>query len=182
MRTIHIWVPIYCVSLVIAGAAQELTPTALEAFAARPGAKVIWSKEVGQLEGSAARATLSAIAIEDPSSTPRLMRGVRIDLTHRVANPDCNLRYWDWAIVCARPNAALFLDESDLSRAHQTMAEKGIARVYAGYSGGITHFRVGGSLEPSGLIVVGYTLDGRRPQELTALLEQAIAALEGAPR
>ena len=182
MRTIHIAVPIYCVSLVIAVAAQELTPTALEAFAARPGATVIWSRAIGQLEARAARATLSVIAIEDPTSTPRLMRGVRIDLAHRVANPDCNLRYWDWAIVCARPNAALFLDERDLARARQTMAEKGVAQVHPGFGGGITHFRMGGSVKPSGLIIVGYTLDGSQPEQLTALFEQALAALADAPR
>lgn len=182
MRTGCFSVVICGVGLVLGGSVQQLSPTTLEAFAARPTAKVIWSRSVGQLEGPAARATMSAIAIEDPTSTPRVMRGIRIDLVHLVANPDCHLRYGDWAALCARPNAALFLDERDLARARQTMAEKGVAQVHPGFGGGITHFRMGGSVKPSGLIIVGYTLDGSQPEQLTALFEQALAALADAPR
>ena len=79
-----------------------LPPTVLEAFAARPDTKTAWSKFIGRLEGPTAYAIISAVALESASS-PRLMRGIRIELRHEGRRPDCNQLYADWTIrVCAR--------------------------------------------------------------------------------
>jgi len=157
----------------------ELVPTPLEAFVARPSAKVVWSRTIGHIEGPAARATVVAIAVEDKSNTPPVMRSLRIDLAHLKPNPDCNLRYVDWAILCARPNAAVYLEEDHLERVRASL-ERGYAGVHPDGMGGITTFRVQGS--HGGLIVCGYTLDGRHAEELVALLARGISALKEAPR
>jgi hypothetical protein len=159
----------------------ELTPTLLEAFAARPGAKVVWSRTIGHIEGPAARATVVAIAIEDLSSTPPVVRGLRLDLAHLEANPDCNLRFRDWAVLCARPNAAVYLEADRLERVRTLWVERGAVEVHPG-NGGLTNYRRGGTQPATGLIICGYTLEGRQPEELTALLTQGLSALKDAPR
>jgi len=159
--------------------AGELAPTPLEAFAARPGAMVVWSSTIGQIEGPEARATVVAVAIEDASSTPRVIRGVRIDLAHLQPNPDCNLRYRAWAILCARANAAVYLEEDRLERVRAGV-ERGAAEAHPGNF--ISAFRRGGGQPGSGLIICGYTLEGRQPEEFVALLARGILALRDAPR
>ena len=61
---------------------EELAPSPLEAFAARSTATVVWSKQIGVLESQESRATVTALIVEDPTSTPGIMRGLRIDLVH----------------------------------------------------------------------------------------------------
>jgi hypothetical protein len=104
---------IYCLVLNIALAqsnpAQSLQPTALEAFAGRPTAHVKWSKLSGSLESQESRATVTAIIVEDKTSDPSVMRGIRIDLAHIGATPSCNWKYWAWRIMCQRANAAVIL-------------------------------------------------------------------------
>ena len=160
--------------------AGQLMPTPLEAFSARPGAKVVWSRTIGQIEGPAARATVVAIAIEDLSSAPPVVRGLRLDLAHLVPNPNCDLLYQDWAVLCARPNAAVYLAAERLEQVRARWAERGTVEVHPG-NGGMTTYR-SGSQPGSGLIICGYTLEGRQPDELTALLTQGISALHDAPR
>ena len=187
MRTVwlHVSVIGLCLTSVVAARGVELqqvddlAPTPLEAFAARPGAKVVWSSTIGQLDGPQARATVVALAIEDASSTPGVMRGVRIDLAHLEAEPDCNLIYRAWAILCARANAAVYLEEDRLERVRAGV-ERGAAEVHRGNF--ISVFRRGGRQPGSGLIICGYTLEGRQPEELVALLARATAAWRDAPR
>jgi hypothetical protein len=166
------------------GQPRELAPTPLEAFAGKPGAIVVWSRAVGHLEGPAARATAVAIAIEDVTNT--VMRGLRLDLTHLRANPDCNQRFLDWAILCARPDAAIYLDEAHVGRVRARLMEIGAATVHpesGSIHGGITTYRTSSSGSGSfGLIITGYTLAGRRAEELVDLLARGIEALKEAPR
>jgi hypothetical protein len=49
---------------------RELPPSPFEAFATCPTAEVVWSKLVGQLESPAARATVTALIVEDATSPP----------------------------------------------------------------------------------------------------------------
>jgi len=56
---------------------------------------------IGRLEGPTAYAIISAVALESASS-PRLMRGIRIELRHEGRRPDCNQIYADWTILCER--------------------------------------------------------------------------------
>jgi hypothetical protein len=165
------------------GQLRELVPTPLEAFSEKPGAIVVWSRAVGQLEGPAARATVVAIAIEDVTNTR--MRGLRLDLAHLEANPNCNQRFLDWAILCARPDAAIYLDEVHVERVRARLMEIGAATVHPerGWTnGGITTYRTSGGPAPFGLIITGYTLAGRRAEELVDLLARGIEALKEAPR
>jgi len=62
-----------------------LQPTRLEAFATQPAARVIWSKEVGQINSSEARVIVTALIVEDETSPPNRMRGIRIDLANQKA-------------------------------------------------------------------------------------------------
>ena len=68
------------------GIAQETVPTAsdlgaLKRFALRPTARVSWSKDIERIKSGDTTAVVTAIVVEDASQTPRLMRGIRIDLS-----------------------------------------------------------------------------------------------------
>ena len=63
-----------------------LQPTRMEAFATQPTARVTWSKEIGQINSTEARAVITALIIEDAAAPPNRMRGVRIDLANADAS------------------------------------------------------------------------------------------------
>ena len=161
---------------VVAQKTKDLPPSPLEAFAARSTAKVVLSKTIGHLENRKSNATLSVLILEDPTSTPRSMRGVRIDLAHIDANPVCDWRYEAWKIMCERANAAVYVEEARLVEVRDRLAT-GCAELrkwefiseYAGTSG-------------SGLIVCGYEFPDGRSTELADLFTRAIAELGHASR
>jgi hypothetical protein len=88
--------------------AASLQPAPLEAFAGRSAAQVTWSKVVGGLESQDARATVTAILVEDKTSKPGVRRGIRIDLAHIGPTPRCEWKYTAWKIMCQRANAAIY--------------------------------------------------------------------------
>ena len=157
--------------------APEPPLTRLEQFAARPGAAVVWSQQIGQLDSPVAHARLTAVAIEEPTSTPRIMRGLRIDLEHRQPNPDCNLRFHLHVVLCSRPNAAILFDEDSLPR-----VRAGVARGNAEDNLIFRFWTGGGGQEKVGLIIGGYNFDHWLPEHLTALLDKAVVELKNAPR
>jgi len=161
----------------------ELRPSPLEAFAARPTARVIWSQSVGQLESQDARAMITALIVEDTTSTPSLMRGLRIDLAHNVANPNCDLRYWAWRIMCERTNAAVFIEERRLVEVRDQL-ERGVAQLPEFISPYEQHVNSGGGmvLVAKGLIVCGYQFSDGEPRELAALFTKGIEELKAAPQ
>jgi hypothetical protein len=154
-----------------------LPPTVLEAFAAQPDTKTAWSKFIGRLEGPTAYAIISAVALESASS-PRLMRGIRIELRHEGRRPDCNQIYADWTILCERELATVYVEESRLERL-RTSVLAGAAAVHAGSPAGISSYRSGYG---SGLIVFGYELQDRSPLEFAAMVAATQATLADAPR
>jgi hypothetical protein len=157
--------------------AEDLPPSPLEAFVGRSSAKVVWSKTIGRLEGSEARATVTALAVEDPTETPAVMRGVRIDLEHLVPNPKCDQIYLAWRVMCKRPSAAVFVEEARLEEV-RTWLGRGSAQLrHAEYIS-----RYWSNTNGGGLIVCGYTFQGRTPSDLSELLKSAIDALAAAPR
>src|SRR2546428_13704016 len=83
---------------------SELPPSPLEAFASRPTARVIWSKKIGSLESSEARATLTALIVEDTTSRPDVMRGLQIDLAPIGATPSWDPIYWALSVMWQPPN------------------------------------------------------------------------------
>jgi len=155
----------------------ELVPTPLEAFAARPSATTVWSRGIGQLDNAASRATVTAVVLEDLTGTPRIMRGLRIDLTHLLPNPDCNLRFQSHAILCARVNAAISFAEDELDR-----VRAGVERGNAEGSLIISFRKRSRETQATGLIIGGYTFDDRQPPELISLIERGISELKAAPR
>jgi hypothetical protein len=157
----------------------SLIPTPLEALAAQPDAKTAWSKFVGSLDGRTAYATVTAVAVESAASTPRMMRGVRIDLRHEGLRPSCDLKYVEWSVMCDRENAAAFVEESRLAEFRAAVL-RGRAEVHAGHPMGVTDFR--SSAPASGLLICGYALQDRRLEELAALLAKASTELQNAPR
>jgi hypothetical protein len=163
-----------------ATAAEDLPPSPLEAFAARPTAKVVWSKTIGRLEGTEARATITALAVEDSTQTPAAMRGVRIDLEHLVPNPKCDQIYLAWRVMCRRANAAVFIEEARLDEV-RTWLGRGAAQLR--HEEYISQYKSGvRGKESTGLILCGYTFPGRTPSELVDLLNSAIDELRTAPR
>jgi hypothetical protein len=154
----------------------NIASTPLEAFAARSGATMVWSRTIGQLESPVARAIIEAVAFEDPANTPRTMRGLRIGLAHLVPNPDCNLIFRSHAILCARANAAIYFEEDSFQRVRAGL-ERGNAEQSLIFS-----FTAGASANSTGLVIGGYNFPGHQPQELITMLDRAMSELKNAPQ
>jgi hypothetical protein len=153
---------------------KELAPSPLEAFVARSTATVVWSKLIGRLEGPESRATVTALIVEDTTATPRVMRGLRIDLAHIGAPPSCDWKYVAWMILCKRANAAVYVEEGRLEEVRNSLKSGGaVLRPWEF----ISHYT---STFSSGLIVCGYQFSYRRSSELAALFTRAIAELKEA--
>jgi hypothetical protein len=174
-----------CCLLLNIGIAQvnstpSLEPTPLEAFAGRPTAHLTWSEVIGGLESQESRATVIALVVEDKTSDPSVMRGIRVDLAHIGATPGCDWKYWSWRIMCERANAAIYIEEGRLERVRDGVrrgaAELRPMEFISKYS------MTASGKETTGLIVCGYTLSERQPAELAELFTSAIAKLKGAPR
>jgi hypothetical protein len=60
---------------------QAAKPSALATVARQREARVIWSKELGRLEGGQAHAVFTALIVEDSTQHSKRPRGVRVDLT-----------------------------------------------------------------------------------------------------
>ena len=156
-----------------------IAPTALEAFAAQPDAKTAWSKFIGRLEGGTAYALMSAVALESASSTPRTMRGIRIELRHEGLRPSCDLKYVEWAVMCDRELAVAYVDASRLEDL-RTAVLNGHAEVHPGHPMGVTNYW--SSTGASGLLVFGYGLRDRTLEEFATMVATAEAAIKNAPR
>src|SRR5947209_19311499 len=63
----------------------SLQPTALEAVAMQGNAKLTWAWEIARIESSDARAILTAVEYEYPSSPGSKFRGVRVELSNTAA-------------------------------------------------------------------------------------------------
>lgn len=143
-----------------------------------------WSKEIGTFTSPAAKATITAlVAVNGTSTTP----GVRIELRHLVANPDCNLRIIARAVMCARPDAALFLDSGELPGVIAALDPRVGTGTWGTISdprcGSIGEYRRGGmGMTISGLVICGYTFEGRTAMEFSTLLSLARAELDRASR
>jgi hypothetical protein len=153
----------------------QIDPTELEAFAAMPTSMVIWASPVGRLDAPESRAIVTAVALED-RETQIVMRGLRIDLIHVQPQPDCNLRWLLPSVLCARENAAIWLEGDILGRVRDGI-ERGNAE-----SNLIISFRRGRPEPTTGLIIGGYQFDGLQPVDLLNLVDSGIAELRRAPR
>jgi hypothetical protein len=158
----------------------SLQPTPLEAFAGRPTAHVTWSKMIGNLESQESRATITAMIVEDKTSNPSTMRGIRVELAHIGATPSCDWKYWAWKIMCQRANAAVYIEEGSLERVRNGI-KRGAAELrpmefISRYS------TTAPERASTGLIVCGYQFSDRQPGELADLFTRAIAELTTAPR
>jgi hypothetical protein len=136
---------------------------------------VLWSKTIGRLESLDATAVVTALVIEDKTATSPVMRGVRIDLTHAVADAGCDWKYKAWNILCQRPGAAVYVEEARLAAVRDGVARGAAELLISQYRG-----RDALGRESSGVLVCGYQFSGRQPREVAALLTQAIEALRAA--
>ena len=150
-----------------------LEPTPLEALAQRPDARTVWSRFVGRLDGGTASAIVSAVTIEGFAGT-RTLRGVRIDLRHEGARPRCDLMHVEWAVMCDREQAAVFIEEERLERFRAAVLA-GQAEIHPGHRWGVTHFSSGGG---DGILIAGYSLYGRELADLADLLARSATQLQ----
>jgi hypothetical protein len=172
------------VSSLLAVAAGAFLAVGITVFASNAQAPASWSKEIGTFTSPAAKATITALsAVNGAGTTP----GVRIELRHLVANPECNLRIIARAVMCARPDAALFLDSGELPGVIAALD----TRVGNGSWGSISDPRCGSigeyrrgnlGMTVSGLVICGYTFEGRTAMEFSGLLSFARAELARAPK
>ena len=149
----------------------SLPPSPFETFAAQPTATVVWSKTIGRLESPESVAIITALTVQDTTGSPSIMRGLRIDLTHRV-EPNCDLIYVAWRIMCERANAAVYVEEARLEEVRDNLG-RGAAELQP---------MVGVSAGTTGLIVCGYQFSNHGPFALAALFTRAIAELKEASR
>ena len=156
-----------------------VVPTALEAFAALPDARTVWSKFIGRLDGGTAYAIVSAVAFESATSTPTIKRGLSIELRHEGPRPNCNQIYVAWSIHCDQERAVVYIAESDLEAVRIRYVKEGHAEVHAGHRQDLSSSR---SSEASGLILFGYGLRDRSVEEFAGLMVAAEEALKTAPR
>jgi len=138
----------------------DLPPSPLEAFAARPTAKVTLTKTVGTFDSSKSRATVAIVIVEDPDASPKILRGVRIDLAHKDAAPHCNWMYAAWQIMCRRPNAAVYIEEARLEAVRGTLMRGGAELRHMEF---ISEYD--STLPAFGLIVCGYDFPNRAGRE-----------------
>jgi hypothetical protein len=89
----------------------------MEAFAHRPGVHVAWSGEEGRISTEDARATVSALVLEDSAKPAHRMRGVRVD----IVGPDGADRIDMDEAAAARTVQALI----DISRGAAEVEEQG---------------------------------------------------------
>jgi hypothetical protein len=158
----------------------ELKPSPLESFAARPAAFVAWSKPVGEIDGEYDKATFTALTIADRAGGTG-MRGVRIDLAHKVPREVCDYKYTAWNIMCRRSNAAVYIEEDRLEEVRAGVA-RGAARLRPWqFISSYTGQNIQGQSR-TGIILCGYDFPGLQPHELAALFARAIEDLKAAPR
>ena len=165
--------------LTVGAAAQSrpqhtLPPTPMEAFVSEPGTRTTWSKFIGRLDGGSASAIVTAIESSSAGTPARVMRGVRIDLRHEGRRPDCDLKHVEWSVMCARENAAVYLEEARIE-AVRIQVLQGSVSIFPGHSVGITRF--GGTMG-SGTLLAGYLLYGVTSEQLSAALEAAGSELK----
>ena len=153
---------------------RTLAPTALEAFAALPDTKTVWSTFIGWLEAPNAYAIISAVVMESSTSTPKIMRGIRIELRHEGPRPSCDLKYAEWVVMCEREQATVYVEESRLDVLRSSRSTE----VHPGHPAGVTHYWSGIG---SGLLLFGYDLRDRS-DEFATMVAAAQAALATAPR
>jgi hypothetical protein len=159
--------------------ARALEPTPLEIAALQPGARTVWSRFVGRLDGGSASAIVTAIAVDSPWPNPATTRGVRIELRHEGMRPDCDLKYTEWSILCAREHAAVFIEEDRLE-AFRAAVLAGRAEIHAGHPMGVTHIYSGRA--GAGILIGGYCLYGPQLADLASLLAGSLEQLKSAPR
>lgn len=177
----------YAIMVILLAAQQQrltrddLPQSPLEAFAARPNIEVVWSKVIGNLESEKARATVTALILEDTTSITSVMRGVRVDLAHTIANPSCDHKYVAWRLMCKRINAAIYIEDGQLERMSKSIAPYGAAHLRP--CDQISYYKMEApGVVKTGLIVCGYEFADRQPGELAELLNRAIKELRAGSR
>jgi len=148
-----------------------VVPTPLEAFAALPDAKTVWSKFIGRLDGATAYAIVSAVAFESATSTPKIRRGLSIELRHEGQRPHCRNRYVEWSVHCDQERAVVYIGESDLESVRARYVKERHAEVHAGHGQDLSSWW--GSNGTSGLILFGYNLRERSVEEFAGLVAAA---------
>ncbi|HEX4951754.1 MAG TPA: hypothetical protein VFZ34_34160 [Blastocatellia bacterium] len=156
-------------------AVQDLPPSPLEAFATRATANVIWTKPIGRIDSDDARATVTALTVEDAGAQPSVRRGVRINLKHLVTTPHCDWKYTAWRVMCERPNAAVYIEAERLVKVRDSLDRHNVAELRPREF--ISLFN---STSKSGMILCGYQFTGHEPRELAKLLTNAITELNNA--
>ena len=76
----------FCGFSLAIGYGQNTNPAAsqleaMERFASKTTAQVVWSKEIGRIGTDQGHAVITALIVQDGTQTPRQMRGVRIEMT-----------------------------------------------------------------------------------------------------
>lgn len=108
------------------------------------------------------------------------MRGLRLDLEHTIA-PNCDWKYTAWRIMCARSNAAVYVEEGQIESVRKAI-EHGAALLRPCDQISPYETTAFSGRESTGLIICGYQFAGTQPSELAELFTRAIEELNSAAR
>ena len=168
---------VYFPTAPIASGSDELPSSPLEAFAAQPGASIIWSRSIGQMDSRDAHATVTALVVKSQGVPIRLMHGVRINLAHGSPGVSCDWKYAAWNVMCRKASAAVYIEESRLQEIQEQLL-RGAAELRPFQF--ISEY--GPRTRPSGLIVCGYEFGGMTGADLARLLAIAQDTIGAARR
>lgn len=165
-----------------AGGSVAAEPTELEAFVARPGVAIEFSRSVGAIESSDARVEVTALVAADTADAARKMRGLKLSLAD---NAGLDQVYLDESMLAALQEDLAGIEEGipDLQDGSAPYRVQGTASCWMP-----THpqrilcpsYRIGPDWSGMTLGAYGsgvFEFPAHRPAELAALIQRAIEML-----
>jgi hypothetical protein len=159
-------------------------PTAFEAFATKPSARVLFTEHVGSIDSTDAKLKVTALVMDDVEHPAEKMRGVRFELENNTAQDqvyldDTQLALAKREVATLEPGAELMKKNADapyrvMGTQSCWMPKRPQRILCPDFYMGPDHsgLRLGAYDGPN------FSFPDRKPAELTALIERAIDALE----
>ena len=157
---------------------SSVSRSALDAFAAAPEVRTVWSRVLGEIRSPSARLLVSAVKLQAPGSSQ--MRGVRLEPRHAGERPACDVwPYIEWRLLCEEERPTVYIEESALPKFIEG-TRQGAAAI-ADYTA-VSRTRSGrpGDMR-EGYIILGYEFSGGAGAELADMLTAAQQDLQQRP-
>jgi len=151
--------------------------SALDAFAATPAVRMVWSRFLGDIRSPSASLLVAAVELQ---TSDRQMRGVRLEPRHEGDRPACDVwPYIEWQLLCEQERPRVYVEESALPSFIEG-TRLGAAGV-AGYTAVSKTRSVRAGNVREGYIILGYEFSGDAGAELADILTDAQQQLQQRP-